>query len=134
MIRLFKLLLALSTSLWISSCAGPENRPSEESTPNVQVNTLQQEVVKAEENEREIDPQTLSKAIKDNIENKYPHADLLEADEITHPDGTVSYDVEIRHGGMVTELMYDRDGTFLGVEEEGEEDGEERVDDDESGR
>ena len=95
---------------------------------------LNEEVEAEEENEREIDPQTLPESIKNNIETKYTGAELLEADEITHPDGTISYDVEIRHGGMVTELMYDRDGTFLGVEEEGEEDGEERVDDDESGR
>ncbi len=79
---------------------------------------------KEDENEIEIDPQTLSDAIKNDIQNRYAGAQLLEADEITRPDGSLTYDVEIQHQGQITELMYDAQANFLGLEVEDEEEEE----------
>ncbi len=132
-------LLTLFTLVWLVSCSQNEVTNPQGDTPQLksEVSKATDEVVEEDNDgvsEREIDPQSLSKEIKDNIELKYPRAELLEVDEITHLDGTITYDVEIRHANTVTELMYDADGDFLGVEGDGEEDGEQTVDDDESGR
>ena len=134
-----KILLTFLSLVWLVSCSQNEVTYPQGDTPQLksEITKATDEVVEEDNegvSEKEIDPQTLSKEIRDNIELKYPQAELLEADEITHLDGTITYDVEIRHANTVTELMYDADGDFLGVEEEGEEDGEETVDDDESGR
>ncbi|MCF8303357.1 MAG: PepSY-like domain-containing protein [Bacteroidales bacterium] len=71
-----------------------------------------------DENEREIDPNELPQVIKSDIQNRYPDAKMLEADEITHPDGAITYDVEIKHNNQIIELMYDARGEFLGIEED----------------
>jgi uncharacterized membrane protein YkoI len=68
------------------------------------------------ENEREISTDIIPQPVKDNIASQYPGAKLLEADEITIPDGSITYDVEIESNGNITELMYDAQGNFLGVE------------------
>ena len=78
--------------------------------------------------EKEIKITDLPKPIKDAIADKYVGAELLEADEITHVDGKITYDVEIKYQSKVIELMYDLQGKFLGQEEEEEE--EEEDDDD----
>lgn len=69
-----------------------------------------------DEIEKEISPSELPQSIKDDIMVRYPGAELLEADEITKEDGSVTYDVEIKSSGVITELMYDADGNFLGIE------------------
>jgi hypothetical protein len=70
-----------------------------------------------EENEVEIDPMDLPEAVKIDISSRYSDSVLLEADEITHQAGEITYDVEIKTAeGEVIELMYKPDGTFLGIE------------------
>ena len=69
-----------------------------------------------DEIEIEISPNELPQSIKDDIMVRYPGAELLEADEITKEDGSVTYDVEIKSNGVITELMYGADGNFLGIE------------------
>lgn len=85
--------------------------------------------------EKEIDPSSLPASIKEAIESKYPGSELIEADEITHADGKVTYDVEIKHDDSITELMYDAEANFLGIEadedqdEDGDEEGNDEVND-----
>jgi hypothetical protein len=69
-----------------------------------------------DENEREINPEELPQVIKDAIAQKYAGAELLEADEITQKDGSLTYDVEIKVNGEIIEVMYDVQGNFLGIE------------------
>ncbi|MBN2730129.1 MAG: PepSY-like domain-containing protein [Bacteroidales bacterium] len=76
------------------------------------------------ENEVEINPADLSQGIKDDIESRYPGAELLEADEIKLEDGSITYDVEIEHNGEVFEVMYDSDAKFLGIEEDDDDNNE----------
>jgi len=70
------------------------------------------------ENEVEIDPADLPAAVRAAIEAQYPGAVLLEADEITQSDGSLTYDVEITFQHETFEVMYAADGTFLGVEDD----------------
>lgn len=70
-----------------------------------------------EEIEVEISTQDLPQAIKDDISTSYSGSSILEADEITHQDGEITFDVEIKTAeGEVIELMYKSDGTFIGIE------------------
>ncbi len=83
-----------------------------------------------ETNEKEIKTADLPQTVKNAIAAQYPGAELLEADEITQKDGKITYDVEIKHNGKVTELMYDTQGNFLGEEKDDDDDDD---DDEENG-
>lgn len=75
------------------------------------------------EKEVEIDPENLPQAIKNDLEERYPGYELLEADKITLEDSSINYEVEIEIAEEVIELIYEEDGTYMGIEdEEGEED------------
>jgi uncharacterized membrane protein YkoI len=74
--------------------------------------------------EKEINPEMLPQVIKDDIAARYPGSQLLEADEITQKDGTLTYDVEIKHENKKLELMYDAAGNFLGLEADDNDDDE----------
>ena len=63
--------------------------------------------------------------IREAIEATYPGAELVEADHITRPDGSVYYDVEINHNDQKLELSYAENGEFLGIEEDDSDDDEE---------
>lgn len=73
------------------------------------------------EQEVEIDPETLPQAIRDDIESRYPGAELLEADKVTLDDGSINYEVEIKVAEKILELIYEEDGTYMGIEDEEEE-------------
>lgn len=79
-----------------------------------------------DENEKEIDPSELPEVIKASIEAQYPGAELVEADEVTQEDGSLTYDVEIKFEDKITEVMYDAQGTFLGIEADDDDDDEEQ--------
>lgn len=83
-----------------------------------------------DENEREINLNELPQSILHAITSQYPDAELLEADEITHADGRITYDVEIRYNRKVIEPMYNADGTFLGEEEDDDDEDEDEDEDD----
>jgi len=87
--------------------------------------------------ELEIPLEQLPTRIIDAISASFPQSTPLEADRILYEDGSVSFDVEIRTlEGQILELMFDAQGTSLGIEqdaddlgfevedEEGEADGE----------
>lgn len=82
------------------------------------------------EKEVEIAVDMLPEVIKSAIQATYAGAELLEADQITRPNGSIYYDVEIKHNDKVMELMYESDGNFLGIEEEGEDGDDDDGDDD----
>jgi hypothetical protein len=81
-----------------------------------------------DENEREISISELPAAVLDAIAENYPGAELLEADEITNNDGSLTYDIEIRHDGSVFEVMYDTAGNFLGIEQDNDDENDEEND------
>lgn len=84
-----------------------------------------------EENERAIKISELPQSVKDGIEKKYSGAELIEADEITHRDGSLTYDIEIKHNGSAMEVMFDDRGAYLGVEIDDEDpEGDEEENDD----
>lgn len=68
------------------------------------------------ENEKEIKVSELPLVVRNSINEQYPGAELKEADEITQSDGSITYDVEIRHNNSDMEVMYDSNGQFLGTE------------------
>jgi len=77
-----------------------------------------------EENEREIDVSELSQVVVDAIATLYPESTLMEVDEITAADGSLSYDVEIQIGSEIIEVMFAADGTFLGMEDDDDKEGD----------
>ncbi|MCB9019748.1 MAG: hypothetical protein H6546_05410 [Chitinophagales bacterium] len=77
-----------------------------------------------EENEQEIDPMTLPGVILSDVASRFSGAEIQEADQITHEDGSVTYDVEFMLGGEEMEVMYQADGTYLGPEADDEDEGE----------
>ena len=83
-----------------------------------------EEADEEEKNEKEIAPSALPEVIKASIDTQYPGAEVLEVDEITQEDGSITYDVEIRFEGKVTEVMYNEQGKFLGIEVDDEDDDE----------
>jgi hypothetical protein len=84
-----------------------------------------------EEKEVEINIAQLPQLVQNNIRLAYTGCKMIEADQITHTGGNITYDVELTHNGKTIEVMYDANGTFLGEEnEDGEED--EKDDDKES--
>lgn len=78
-----------------------------------------------DEKEVEIAPDEVPDLIRKAIEAAYPGAELVEADHITRPDGSVYYDVEIQHNEEELELSYEENGDFLGIEEDDGDDDEE---------
>jgi uncharacterized membrane protein YkoI len=78
-----------------------------------------------DEKEVEIAPDEVPDLIREAIEATYPGAELVEADHITRPDGSVYYDVEINHNDQKLELSYAENGEFLGIEEDDSDDDEE---------
>jgi len=74
-----------------------------------------------DENEKEIKPEELPQAVKDDIMKRYTDAKMLEADEITDEDGNITYDVEVETGGKIIEVMYEKDGKYIGMEEDDED-------------
>src|SRR5687767_10624966 len=84
----------------------------------------------SEEKERAIAAADLPEAVSKDISTRYPGAAIKEADEITHNDKSITYDVELSQEGKVFEAMYKADGTFIGLEsddedKEGDKDGAE---------
>ncbi|MFN0274818.1 MAG: hypothetical protein ACKVPJ_03655 [Chitinophagales bacterium] len=115
--KIVKLITYLTCIIFLSSCAKLDNLFHNDD----------------DENERSIKISELPDAVLSAINEDYPGAQLLEADEITHPDNSLTYDVEMKFEGAVIEVMYDAEGNFLGVEEDdddGDEDGDDESDDD----
>lgn len=81
-----------------------------------------------EENERQIETSALPQAVKTAINRDYPGAELLEADEITQDDNSLTYDIEIKASGTKMEVMYDANGKFLGTEADDDDDDEDDED------
>ncbi len=75
-----------------------------------------------DENEREISVSELPKAVTESIQVQFAGAQLLEADEITQKDGSLTYDIEIKYNSKKMEVMYDKEGKYLGEEKDDEED------------
>lgn len=82
-----------------------------------------------DENEVEINPDDLPQNVKDNLNSQFPGAEILEADKITHENGSVSFDVEIKTNGEVIEVMYNNEGKYLGQEFDDNDDDDENDDD-----
>ncbi|MDZ4665042.1 MAG: hypothetical protein SGJ15_09220 [Bacteroidota bacterium] len=78
-----------------------------------------------DENERQIAITELPKTVTEGIQAQFVGAELLEADEITQKNGSLTYDVEIKYSGSKMEVMYDAEGKYLGEEKDGE-DGEDK--------
>jgi len=78
-----------------------------------------------DENERQIAITELPKTVTEGIQAQFVSAELLEADEITQKNGSLTYDVEIKYSGSKMEVMYDAEGKYLGEEKDGE-DGEDK--------
>lgn len=74
-----------------------------------------------EKNEREIKISELPRAVKTGIESKFSGAILQEADEITKKDGSLTYDIEIKHNNHEMEVMFDAHGNYLGTEVDDED-------------
>lgn len=87
---------------------------------NKQTNTNSSE----EENERSIKISELPQAVKTGIENRFQGAALLEADEITKIDETLTYDIEIKHNNKEMEVMFDARGNYLGTEVDDQDENE----------
>jgi hypothetical protein len=78
-----------------------------------------------DENEQEISLDELPQVVKSAINEKYPGAKLLEADEVIQPEGKLIYDVEINHKGNKLEVMYDTNGNYLGIDSDDEDNDQE---------
>jgi len=78
-----------------------------------------------DENERQIAITELPKTVTEGIQAQFAGAELLEADEITQKNGSLTYDVGIKYSGSKMEVMYDAEGKYLGEEKDGE-DGEDK--------
>jgi uncharacterized membrane protein YkoI len=83
---------------------------------------IENEEADEEVNEKEINISDLPQIIKDSIQNKYPGSEIIEADEITNTDGSITYDIEIKYNDDVIEVMYDSKGNFLGIESDDDDD------------
>ncbi len=117
-----KVLLALIALLFIATfttSAMGSKKANVVTIPNNMISTVVYDINgddPDDEIEKEISPSDLPQSIKDDIMVRYPGAELLEADEITKEDGNITYDVEIKNNGVITEVMYDAAGNFLGIE------------------
>lgn len=78
-----------------------------------------------DENEVEIALTDIPQPVLDGLTSRLSDFTLLEADQITHSDGQITYDVEVEVNGMVEEHMFSADGSYLGMEEDDEDEGEE---------
>jgi len=85
---------------------------------------------KPEAKDRAITVDEIPSIVKESINRDYPGAVMVEADEVTQPNATLTYDVELELKGKVFEVMYASDGKSLGVENDGDDDGEEDENDD----
>ena len=117
-----KVLLALIALLFITTfttSAMGSNKANVVTIPNKMISTVVYDINgddPDDEIEKEISPSELPQSIQNDIIVRYPGAEFLEADEITKEDGNITYDVEIKSNCVITELMYDAAGNFLGVE------------------
>jgi hypothetical protein len=82
-----------------------------------------------EENEKSIEVSQLPESVSKAIFQKYNNAKLIEADEINHEDGSITYDIEIENNGENFEVIYDINGNYLGVEQDDEDDNENDIED-----
>lgn len=124
-------ILALALLLWACNQDTPATTTDMVEAPAIEKEALAPETNTPGEKEIEINVDELPEAIKKAIQSTYAGAELLEADQITRPDGSIYFDVEIKHQEKVLELMYESDGSFLGIEEEGDDDDDDEGDDDE---
>lgn len=83
-----------------------------------------------DEVEREIKISELPKAVVNAIEVQFSGAILKEADEITQPNGELTYDVEIEHKSSKMEVMYNSRGEYLGTESADDDHDDDDDDDD----
>ncbi len=129
--KIISILTTLALTLFLFACNQDMNNNQSETVkaPNKEAAAATNS---ADDKEREISPSELPDVIKMAIQNTYAGAEMLEADEVTRANGSIYYDVEIRHKDQRFELMYESDGTFLGIEEEGD-DGDDDDDDDDDG-
>lgn len=82
-----------------------------------------------EENEKSIEVSQLPESVSKAIFQKYNNAKLIEADEITHEDGSITYDIEIENNGENFEVMYDVNANYLGVEQDDDHDDDDENED-----
>ncbi len=131
-INIFAALLIASA---ITACNSTE--ASDQESPAMD-ETMQEEPMATEEdddeNEREIAIANIPEAVTMALSAKVEAYTILEADEITHEDGSVTYDVEIDVNGTTEEHMFASDGSYLGMEvdDHDEADDEEESEMDES--
>ncbi|GAB4251002.1 MAG: hypothetical protein Kow0079_04650 [Vicingaceae bacterium] len=82
-----------------------------------------------DENEKSIEVSQLPESISKAIFQRYNNAKLIEADEITHEDGSITYDIEIENNGENFEVMYDINGNYMGVEQDDYDDNDDENED-----
>ena len=69
-----------------------------------------------DENEVEVDINLLPDVVTNALGLSYPGSEILEADQITHANGLITYDIEIKYQGTILEPMFDASGGFLGLD------------------
>ena len=111
-------LLVICALLVFGACASDQSqiRETDEIALRSTDDDEAEDVYEADENEIEINPADLPQEVLDGLNAQFESAILLEADQITHEDGSVTYDVEMRFEGRTLEVMFDAAGQFLGEE------------------
>lgn len=130
--KIISILAILTLALFMLACNQDmsADKTDRVEAPGINKDALTPETNMPGEKEVEIAVDMLPEVIKSAIQATYAGAELLEADQITRPNGSIYYDVEIKHNDKVMELMYESDGNFLGIEEEGEDGDDDDGDDD----
>lgn len=75
-----------------------------------------------ENNEREISVQELPESVASAVRSSYEDYTISEVEEITAPDGVITYEIELKKDGEEMDVIYGADGRFMGIEEEDDDD------------
>jgi hypothetical protein len=70
--------------------------------------------------EVEIDPATLPQPVIDAVFDRYPQAQITEAETLQLPNTPLRFEVEVENAGLVRELVITPEGEILSDEIEGE--------------
>jgi hypothetical protein len=63
--------------------------------------------------EREIDLSALPATVSHGFKQQYPAAQLMEAESQTHANGSITYEIEFKSNGKVTEMTLDGSGNRI---------------------
>ena len=125
MITIAKRIGVLSLGVMLACSGSNQNQMNTEESEGIEVEMDDLTADSQDENEREVTAEAIPGPAMDDIKARFTSYEIDDVDEVTHEDGSITYDIEIKTSDGDFELEYSSSGEFVSLEEGDDDENEE---------